>query len=52
MPFTKEDIRKEYDRLDAITGINTKELTIEISTSVTPRLKPGACSNASSDWLP
>ena len=29
--FTLADIRREYDRLDELTGVDTKDIKLEIS---------------------
>ena len=39
--FTLSDIRAEFDRLDAISGLNTKNVKIRISTRMTRTL--GVC---------
>lgn len=39
--FTLDDIRKEYDRLDKLTGVDTKSIELAVSTRSTNRY--GSC---------
>lgn len=39
--FTLEDVRREYDRLDALCGIDTSRLRLQVSTRAKKRL--GSC---------
>lgn len=41
MPYTLDDIRREYDRLDALCGVDTKPVELCVSTRATKRL--GSC---------
>ena len=41
MPFTVEDVRREYDRLDALCGVDTSRIPLVISTRAKKRL--GSC---------
>ena len=41
MTHTLEDIRQEYDRLDALCGVDTSALALKISTRASKRL--GSC---------
>ena len=44
MAYTVEDIRREYDRLDALTGIDTRSIALSVSTRAVKRLgvfRPG-----------
>ena len=41
MPHTLEDIRREYDRLDALCGVDTKPVALRISKRASKRL--GSC---------
>lgn len=41
MPHTLEDIRREYDRLDALCGVDTGAVSLRVSTRATKRL--GSC---------
>lgn len=41
MSHTIEDVRREYDRLDALCGVDTSALSLRISTRATKRL--GSC---------
>ncbi len=41
MPHTVEDIRREYDRLDALCGVDTSSVALRISTRAAKRL--GSC---------
>ena len=41
MAFTLEDVRREYDRLDALCGTDTSQLRLRISTRAKKRL--GSC---------
>ena len=45
--FTLSDIRAEFDRLDAISGLCTKDIPIRISTRMTRAL--GVCRSRSTD---
>ncbi len=38
MRYSIEDIRKEYDRLDVLTGVDTRKVNIRISKRMTRRL--------------
>ncbi|MBO4818836.1 MAG: SprT-like domain-containing protein [Firmicutes bacterium] len=38
MKYSEEDIRKEYDRLDRITGVDTSKIAIRISSRMTRKL--------------
>ena len=38
MKYTIEDIRREYDRLDAITGVDTRRVDIRVSKRMTRKL--------------
>ena len=41
MSHTLEDIRREYDRLDALCGVDTKPVALRVSTRAAKRL--GSC---------
>lgn len=41
MPFTLEDVRREYDRLDMLCGVDTSKIALRISTRAFKRL--GSC---------
>ena len=41
MPFTVEDVRREYDRLDALCGVDTSRIPLFVSTRAKKRL--GSC---------
>jgi len=41
MPFTLEDVRREYDRLDALCGVDTSRIPLAVSTRAKKRL--GSC---------
>lgn len=45
--FTLSDIRAEFDRLDAISGLNTKDVTIRISKRMSRAL--GVCRSKTID---
>ncbi|MCR5826069.1 MAG: SprT-like domain-containing protein [Oscillospiraceae bacterium] len=41
MPYTLADVRREYDRLDGLCGVNTTQVALRVSTRAVRRL--GSC---------